>query len=51
MFAAGTDTTYLILEFAMAELMLHQDIMSKLQDEVRSTRLCQEAISEDNSPE
>lgn len=48
MFAAGTDTTYLILEFAMAELMLHQDIMSKLQDEVRSTRLCQEAISEDN---
>uniref|UniRef100_A0A804UM02 Uncharacterized protein n=1 Tax=Zea mays TaxID=4577 RepID=A0A804UM02_MAIZE len=37
MFAAGTDTTFLLLEFAMAELMLHQDVMAKLQAEVRKS--------------
>ncbi|CAO2034673.1 unnamed protein product [Urochloa humidicola] len=37
MFAAGTDTVYLVLEFAMAELMLHQEVMAKLQQEVRSS--------------
>ncbi|CAN6234724.1 unnamed protein product [Urochloa humidicola] len=37
MFAAGTDTVYLVLEFAMAELMLHQEAMAKLQQEVRSS--------------
>ncbi|RLM75088.1 hypothetical protein C2845_PM15G05370 [Panicum miliaceum] len=36
MLAAGTDNKYLVLEFAMAELMLHQDAMAKLQHEVRS---------------
>lgn len=36
MFAAGTDTAYLVLEFTMAELMLHQDVMARLQAEVRS---------------
>ncbi|RLM66726.1 hypothetical protein C2845_PM16G05180 [Panicum miliaceum] len=36
MFAAGTDTAYLVLEFAMAELMLHPEAMAKLQHEVRS---------------
>ena len=35
MFAAGTDTTYLVLEFTMAELMLHPEAMAKLQAEVR----------------
>ncbi|XP_072151399.1 3-hydroxyindolin-2-one monooxygenase-like [Setaria viridis] len=35
MFAAGTDTAYLVLEFAMAELMLHKEAMAKLQHEVR----------------
>ncbi|CAD6211416.1 unnamed protein product [Miscanthus lutarioriparius] len=33
MFTAGTDTPYLVLEFAMAELMLHQDALAKLQAE------------------
>lgn len=37
MFTAGTDTAYLVLEFAMAELMLHQDALVKLQAEVRKT--------------
>jgi cytochrome P450 len=37
MFAAGTDTAYLVLEFTMAELMQHQDVMARLQAEVRSS--------------
>nr|AYV88856.1 cytochrome P450 oxidase CYP71AU93 [Polygala tenuifolia] len=36
MFAAGTDTTYTVLEWAMTELLRHPKIMKKLQDEVRS---------------
>lgn len=34
-FFGGTDTTYLVLEFAMAELLRNPRVMSKLQDEVR----------------
>ncbi|RLM74797.1 hypothetical protein C2845_PM15G05340 [Panicum miliaceum] len=50
MFAAGTDTAYLVLEYTMAELMQHQDVMAKLQAEVRSSipKGQQEAITEDN---
>ncbi|WVZ58479.1 hypothetical protein U9M48_008751 [Paspalum notatum var. saurae] len=33
MFTTGTDTTYLVLEFSMAELMLHQHALAKLQAE------------------
>ena len=36
MFAAGTDTTYTVLEWAMTELLRHQTVMHKLQDEVRT---------------
>ena len=36
MFAAGTDTTYTVLEWAMAELLKRPVIMQKLQAEVRS---------------
>lgn len=49
MFTAGTDTAYLALEFAMAELMLHQDALAKLQAEVRKTMPDgQETINEGN---
>ncbi|KAJ1270548.1 hypothetical protein BS78_06G060300 [Paspalum vaginatum] len=49
MLAAGTDNKYLALEFAMAELMLHQDVMAKLQHEVRSiTQQCEYTINEDS---
>ncbi|CAN6270519.1 unnamed protein product [Urochloa humidicola] len=49
MFAAGTDTAYLVLEYTMAELMRHKDVMAKLQAEVRSSiPKGQEAITEDN---
>ncbi|KAF8676043.1 hypothetical protein HU200_047547 [Digitaria exilis] len=49
MFAAGTDTAYLVLEFAMAELILHQEAMATLQYEVRSSiTKGQNTIFEDN---
>ncbi|KAJ3707787.1 hypothetical protein LUZ61_011492 [Rhynchospora tenuis] len=35
MFAAGTDTTYIALEWAMSELVKNPNIMTKLQYEVR----------------
>ncbi|KAG1328112.1 Cytochrome P450 71A1 [Cocos nucifera] len=35
MFAAGTDTSYTTLEWAMAELVRKSEVMKKLQDEVR----------------
>ncbi|TVU13869.1 hypothetical protein EJB05_37300, partial [Eragrostis curvula] len=38
MFAAGTDTAYLVLEFTMAELMLNEDVMTKLQAEPSSRK-------------
>ncbi|KAL5717946.1 hypothetical protein ACHQM5_010895 [Ranunculus cassubicifolius] len=34
-FVAGTDTTYAALEWAMAELVNHPNVMKKLQEEVR----------------
>ncbi|KAJ0969467.1 hypothetical protein J5N97_022344 [Dioscorea zingiberensis] len=35
MFAAGTDTSYIVLEWGMAELIRNPNIMKKLQDEVK----------------
>ncbi|KAL1810375.1 hypothetical protein ACET3Z_027365 [Daucus carota] len=35
--AAGTDTTYTVLEWAMTELLRHPQVMAKLQNELRST--------------
>ncbi|CAL5028110.1 unnamed protein product [Urochloa decumbens] len=37
MVAAATDSTFGVLEMAMAELMLHPDVMAKLQAEVRKS--------------
>jgi cytochrome P450 len=36
MFIAGTDTTYTVLEWTLTELLRHQTVMHKLQDEVRT---------------
>ncbi|XP_040384574.1 cytochrome P450 71A1-like [Oryza brachyantha] len=36
MIAAGTDTTFTTLEWAMAELINHPPVMQKLQDEIRA---------------
>jgi cytochrome P450 len=38
MFDAGIETTYLVLEFAMVELMNNRHVMAKLQAEVRRRR-------------
>lgn len=35
MFAAGTDTTYILLEWAMSELVRNPKVMKKLQEELR----------------
>ena len=37
MFEAGTDTAFIVLECAMAQLMQNPCLLNKLQDEVRST--------------
>lgn len=37
MFAAGTDTTYTVLEWAMTELIRHPRVMKKLQNELMET--------------
>ncbi|KAF0899600.1 hypothetical protein E2562_020792 [Oryza meyeriana var. granulata] len=49
MFAAGTDTSYVALEFAMAELIRKPNVMTKLQDEVRkNTSEGSKMVCEDN---
>lgn len=49
MFGAGTETSSIVLELAMAELMRHPQIMSKLQAEVRkNTPKGQEMVEQDN---
>ncbi|OVA20835.1 Cytochrome P450 [Macleaya cordata] len=49
MFSAGTDTTYTVIEWAMAELVRHPEIMKEVQKEVRSiTRSGQSKVTEDD---
>ncbi|CAK9140769.1 unnamed protein product [Ilex paraguariensis] len=47
-FAAGTDTTFTALEWAMAELLTHQASMKKLQNEVREVARGKSDITEDD---
>ncbi|KAL2553795.1 Cytochrome [Forsythia ovata] len=47
-FAAGTDTTYTALEWAMAELLKHPKTMEKLQNEVRQVAGSKLEITEDD---
>ncbi|XP_048559215.1 indolin-2-one monooxygenase-like [Triticum urartu] len=51
MFEAGTETTYLVLEFAMAELMNNRHVMAKLQAEVRRRRAPAAAVGKDDEGE
>ncbi|CAO2142793.1 unnamed protein product [Urochloa humidicola] len=49
MFEAGTDTSYMTLEFAMTELIRKPHLMKKLQQEVRkNVPVGQEMVIEDN---
>ncbi|XVE56693.1 hypothetical protein DITRI_Ditri04bG0031100 [Diplodiscus trichospermus] len=47
-FAAGTDTTYTVLEWAMTELLRHPKIMKEVQTEVRKVASKKSDISEDD---
>ncbi|KAL2497184.1 Cytochrome [Abeliophyllum distichum] len=47
-FAAGTDTTYTVLEWTMAELLRHREILDKLQNEVRRVAGRKLDITEDD---
>ncbi|CAI9090632.1 OLC1v1025446C1 [Oldenlandia corymbosa var. corymbosa] len=50
MVVAGPDTTYSLLEWAMAELLRNPSFMTKLQNEVREIRVCEpnQMITEDH---
>lgn len=48
MFAAGTDTTYTVLEWAMTELLRHPRVLKILQSEVRNMAGPKREISEDD---
>lgn len=48
MFAAGTDTTHSVMEWAMTELLRHPNIMKKLQNEVREVAQGKEEVTEDD---
>ena len=48
MFAAGSDTTYTVLEWAMTELLRHPQVMTQLQNEVRGIAQDKLLITEDD---
>ncbi|GAB2269754.1 hypothetical protein Dimus_004676 [Dionaea muscipula] len=50
-FAAGTDTTYTVLEWAMPELLRHPPVMKQLQAEVRGIVGSRKEISESDLEE
>ncbi|XP_050223276.1 cytochrome P450 736A117-like [Mercurialis annua] len=50
-FAAGTETTYTVVEWAMTELLKHPDIMTKVQTELRQNATNKSFITEKDSSE
>lgn len=48
MFAGGTDTATTTIEWAMAELIKHPEIMAKVQEEVRHTAIGKVEFDEDD---
>ncbi|KAM7481575.1 hypothetical protein LguiB_006158 [Lonicera macranthoides] len=48
MFAAGTDTTHTVLDWATSELLKHPEIMIKLQNEVRQIAKGKSSVTEDD---
>ncbi|CAI0451610.1 unnamed protein product [Linum tenue] len=51
MFAAGTDTSYTVLEWAMTELLRHPKTMERLRDEARRVGKGEAEINEDDLDE
>ncbi|XP_065874573.1 cytochrome P450 736A117-like [Euphorbia lathyris] len=47
-FSAGTDTTYVLLEWVMIELLRHPEAMKKLQSEIREIAENKSEITEDD---
>ncbi|KAK8959492.1 Cytochrome P450 71A9 [Platanthera guangdongensis] len=50
MFAAGTDTSFIVLDWSMAELIRNPEVMTKVQDEVRAVAGGEEMINEEHLP-
>lgn len=50
MFAAGTDTTFITLDWGMTELLMNPTAMKRAQDEVRSIVGDRETVSESDLP-
>ncbi|CAO2840552.1 unnamed protein product [Amaranthus hypochondriacus] len=50
-FAAGTDTTYSVLEWTMAELLKHPNVMEEVQREIRGIAIDKDHITEDDLDE
>ncbi|EHA8588280.1 Cytochrome P450 71A1 [Cocos nucifera] len=51
MFAAGTDTTFITLDWAMTELLMNQRALKRAQDEVRSVVGKRRVVSETDVPQ
>lgn len=47
MFAAGTDTTFTLIEWTLSELIRHKKIMVKLKTELKTIAGCSSAITEE----
>lgn len=48
MFAAGTDTTFTLIEWSLSELIRHRKIMAKLRTELRNIAGCNSTITEED---
>ena len=48
MFIGGTDTAFIVLDCAMAELIQNPEVMTKLQAEVRSVAEGKEMVTEED---
>lgn len=51
MFAAGTDTTFIVLDWGMTELILHPEVLEKAQAEVRSVVGARKVVLESDLPQ
>ena len=51
MFAAGTDTTFIVLDWAMTELILNPNVLEKVQAEVRSVLGERRVVLESDLPQ
>lgn len=51
MFGAGTDTSYIVLEWGMAELIRNPNVMKKLRDEINGIASGKSMVNEDDLSE